>query len=331
MDEQNVKSTNIVEIVPVVLEKHPDADSLSIVKVWDYDVVVKTDQWEGINIGAYIPPDNVVPDTEDYKFLDGKRRIKAKKIRGIWSQGLLMPAPKGYNIGDDVTEVMGITHYIPPADNESNSPKFKTGHTETPPQIICPVYDIDTGYKYGNEIEEGEEVIATEKIHGQNYRCVFSSKDNKFYVGSHKYWKKEEEGIHWWDCLKQNMWLKDWCISHPDIVVYAELYGWVQDLRYGAIQGQYFLAVFDLMKNGKFINNDEARQIGSELKWVPIVYRGPYNKEKMKELSIGNSLLLPTQIREGIVVKPVIEKFSRKLCHNRAQVKFVSPKYISRD
>ena len=51
-----------VEIVPVILEPHPFADSLSIVKIYNYTVCVRTEDWKDKSIGAYIPPDSVVPN-----------------------------------------------------------------------------------------------------------------------------------------------------------------------------------------------------------------------------------------------------------------------------
>src|SRR5690349_21772622 len=107
-------STFKVEVVPVKLEKHPNADALSLVTVFDaYVLCVRTADWEGVTQAAYLPPDSVVPNTEEYAFLEGKTRIKAKKLRGIVSQGMLVPAPEGSSIGDDVAEALKITHYEP--------------------------------------------------------------------------------------------------------------------------------------------------------------------------------------------------------------------------
>jgi len=69
-----------VEVVPVVLEPHPDADMLSIVKVYGYTVCVRTVDWQDKTIGAYIPPDSVVPNNENFAFLHGKTRIKVREI-----------------------------------------------------------------------------------------------------------------------------------------------------------------------------------------------------------------------------------------------------------
>ena len=52
-----------VEVVPVVLEPHGNADSLSVVKVFDgYTCCVRTQDWIGIDKAAYIPPDSIVPN-----------------------------------------------------------------------------------------------------------------------------------------------------------------------------------------------------------------------------------------------------------------------------
>jgi len=112
-------STHKAEVVPVVLEPHPNADRLSIVKIYGggYQVVVRTEDWIGKDRGVYIPPDNVVPDTPEFAFLKDERRIKARRLRGQWSAGLLVPAPPGAQIGEDMTQVLGIVHYEPPESN----------------------------------------------------------------------------------------------------------------------------------------------------------------------------------------------------------------------
>src|SRR3989338_1193541 len=99
-----------VEIVPVKLEPHPNADTLSIVKVFDYTVCVRTVDWQDKSIGAYIPPDSVVPNDANFAFLQGKTRIKVRRLRGVVSMGLLVPAPAGSQIGQDVAELLGVTH-----------------------------------------------------------------------------------------------------------------------------------------------------------------------------------------------------------------------------
>ena len=82
-----MKSTHLVEVVPIRLEPHPNADSLSVVRVFDgYTCCVRTADWVGKTKGAYIPPDSVVDSSRaEFAFLAGHERIKVKKLRGIVS------------------------------------------------------------------------------------------------------------------------------------------------------------------------------------------------------------------------------------------------------
>jgi len=327
------KSTHKVEIVPVVLEKHPDADKLSVVKVWDYTVCVQTAGWLDRSLGAYIPPDSLV-DTgrPEFAFLkeDGKpphHRVKARRLRGIWSQGLLIPAPEGSKVGDDVTELLGVLHYVPPESGTGSN-----ADEETPPafqgQGAAPTYDVDSGYKYGGIFIEGEEVLVEEKLHGSNCRFLYSSKDQEFHIGSRNRWIKDDKQNMWSQAVDQNPWLKTWCMANPDIVVYAEVVG-AQDLKYGLPRGHYRLYVFDLMKDGRFIDHLEAYELGKDLVWVPLVYRGPFQQSLMKELCLGQSLVNGAgNIREGVVCKPVKERWDMQI--GRVCLKWVSPDYLSR-
>jgi len=151
--------THKVEVVDVEMEKHPDADSLSIVRVYNFTCVVRTADWEGVTKAAYVQPDSVLPDKPEFRFLketanlrkerDEVRemvtsgtltpdqaavrfaeieakidantkylRVAVRKLRGVISMGMLLPCPEGAQVGDDVAELLGITHYEPPTMDE---------------------------------------------------------------------------------------------------------------------------------------------------------------------------------------------------------------------
>ena len=40
--------------------------------------------------------------------------------------------------------------------------------------------------------------------------------------------------------IEQNPWIAAFCENFPDLTVYGEVFGWVQDLKYGAQPGQIF-------------------------------------------------------------------------------------------
>src|SRR5438105_922401 len=176
-------STHSIEVVEIRKEPHPNADSLSIVKIHGWQCVVRTADWNDGDLAAYIPPDYVVPEKPEYEFLkdkDGKfhGRIRVKKLRGYISQGLLMPAPQGSVIGENVMERMEITRYVP------LEPATMGGDCLSPPKSVWHNrhYDVEDHRRYNTVLEQGEPVVVTEKIHGANIRVVFT--DGELWVGS---------------------------------------------------------------------------------------------------------------------------------------------------
>lgn len=133
------KSNHRVNMVRIgAIEKHPNADTLGIVRIGGYQVIVKLGEFNEGDLAAYIQPDSVVPSEEEFSFLwadkgykDGDdiplkyRRITAKKLRKEWSEGLLIRVPDWVRLddngqirlpkeGDDVSDALGIVHYEPP-------------------------------------------------------------------------------------------------------------------------------------------------------------------------------------------------------------------------
>ena len=192
---------NVVRLGP--LSSHPNADTLNVTKVFDYQVITKKGGFSEGDLVVYVPIDSVVPDTEDWHFLcplDDKgaarypvgqvpekyRIIEAKKLRGIFSQGMLAPVPNSdVKEGDDVAALMGIKKYDPPVDATTG------GEAESPPRgWTFPTYtDIEGLRRYPHILQEGEEVVITEKIHGANGRFVHDGE--RLWVGSHTQIKKD--------------------------------------------------------------------------------------------------------------------------------------------
>jgi RNA ligase (TIGR02306 family) len=319
------KSTHRVEVVPVVLEPHGNADSLSIVRVWGYTAIVRTADWLERNIGAYIPPDSVVPDTDQFSFLQGHRRIKAKKLRGVQSWGLLVPAPEGSQVGDDVAEQMGIVHYEPPIHGPG------MGQAATPPKTRdFSKFDVDAMLRYSYLFTEGEPVIATEKIHGAN--CRVTMDEDGLHVGSRNLWVNEEPSNIYWRAIRQTPGVEEYLRSVPfGTAIYGEVYGWVQELRYGAQQGQVWFAMFDVNLPDRWMRPDEVENVSAQFKipMPPVIYRGLFDLERLKACSEGPSLIVSAQhMREGIVVRPAVDRWDERL--GRVILKLVNPAYLEK-
>lgn len=320
------------DVVKIKLETHPNADSLSLVMVGDFQCAVRTSDWTDGDLAIYIEPDTIVPKTKEFEFLGEHRRIKARRLRGEWSVGLLIPAPTDAKVGDDYFTKLGLEHYEPKV-----SGHFSTGGENilAPPGIF-PKYDLlnflkaihrDSDVSYSDYLQEGEEVVITEKIHGSS--CRFVCIDDVVYCGSHNNWKHEDTNNLWWKVLNQYIVLESWLRHNQGLAVYGEVFGIVQTLKYGSVNGRIFFAVFDILKNGHWLDFDEARDISSPLPWVPLVFRGPYNKEKVLAMAEEDSSYPGADHhREGVVIAPIHERTHRKI--GRVKLKIVGNRYLQK-
>ena len=411
------KSTHQCEVVEVHPKPHPNADRLEVAEVGGYSVCIGKGDFRDGELGIYIPPDSIVPQTEAFRFVwEGKgyvpdptsaanavevvpekyRRIKAKTLRGVISEGLLMPItvlfplgsiPEGIAVGDDVAEKLGITHYDPPDTTSLGSdseiapgtrkksrryPKSIRGwfrfllskvvfwrrptDTQEKTDLDIPDYDVDAWQKYRGALAEGEEVWITEKIHGANSRFVWIEEAleigatiGRMYCGSHHQWKKDLPGSAWWTCLKQNPWIEGFCKTYPKFVLYGELVPTQKPYMYGQKDGKYRLFAFDVFDTvlRRFLSWPEllaltwcnlyaegedfrARGILDEVHWVPTIFRGVYDSTKMRILAEGPSLVpYAGHIREGIIIKPLIERRDNHM--GRVIMKLKSVKFLEKD
>lgn len=315
-------STHRVDIVPIKnLRKHPNADLLSLIDVWNYTCIVASEDFEGVQFGAFIPPDSVCSDRPEFFRLKGNLRIKARRFRGLWSQGFLVPAPSGFSEGDDVAEYLGVTHYEPPVVSVGGG-----GVSARGPELTSPHYDLENWYRYSDRLVDGEEVIITEKLDGSNARFVYF--DDQMYVGSRSRWVQKNDRVLWWRALLQNSWVYDFCIQNHGIILYGEVFGNIQRLKYNFKKGDYGIRIFDAFYKDSFIDNQDLYKLEG-LNFVPHIYRGPYSKEIVEHNLSGMSKIEGApNIREGIVIKPIKERFDRKI--GRVALKAVSPEFLEK-
>ena len=128
------------KVYKLTIEEHPNADAIELARVGDYLSIVKKGEFKTGDLGVYIPEAAVCPEwllkeigLEGKLAGKAKNRVKAIKLRGILSQGLIYPVigessnfpdactfavknetdTMGVGEGDDVTEFLGITKYEP--------------------------------------------------------------------------------------------------------------------------------------------------------------------------------------------------------------------------
>lgn len=123
------------------------------------------------------------------------------------------------------------------------------------------------------------------------------------------------------------------------LILQGEIYGAVQDLTYGAKQGEIFFRAFDICigeRSDRRYLNEEAftYAIGvMDIERCPVLYKGPYSKEKILELTHHTkSKVCPDQISEGGVVKPTVERKDQSIptMGGRVILKSINEDYLLR-
>lgn len=314
------RAVSVVRIGPI--SPHPNADRLSVTHVHGgYPVILRTGEFQEGDLAIYVPTDSIVPATDPrWAFLKGETRIKAKKLRGVFSMGLLSPAAAGMIEGQDVGALLGITHY---------EPKIENAAEDEPDPGGLPTYtDIEPLRRWPDVLSADEEVIVTEKIHGTNARFVFT--EGRLWCGSRTRWKCKTQNSPWWSAAEKHT-LAETLARIPSLMVFGEVFGRVQDLRYGHDKG-FQLATFDALDlgSGRFLDYNDfvARMEELSLPMVPLLYRGRW-AEMPDGLAEGPTIAgKGAHVREGFVVRPVRERFDDRV--GRVILKLHGEGYLTR-
>ncbi len=293
----------VVRIGPV--SKHPDADTLSLTMVrGGYPVIMRTGDFAEGDLAVYVPVDAVVPaDDPRWEFLDGHRRIRARRLRGVFSMGLLTkPAPE-WPENYDCAEAMRIVKFEPAEEMEVD------GEDEKDPGLL-PVYDIEGLRRWSRVLVPGEDVAITEKLHGENARFVHDG--TRLWCASRTRFKQDSRGSKWWQAARKYD-LAEKLATIPNIGLYGEVHGYTGGFPYAVQRGNVGLRFFDALDvmTRKYLSVDEFTAIcfKLDLPTAPFIYRGTWDAEKCAALADGPSTLDGSHVREGFVVRPTTERY----------------------
>lgn len=343
----------ITEILP-----HPNADKLEIAKFATksgpsgYTCVIGKEQFRVGDLAVYCGVDCVVPleqppgvtrdVTSRWEFLrtrpeyQGKAtaRIRAAKLRGVYSEGILMPINEpgagihfsGFVVGNEFWDAWMVDYYMKPVRlaKLDNSPKPNPVNAHW--RRVFPEYGVLSLRKLPNLFQEGEDVIITEKIHGTNARFGWAPsgwRGYRFLVGSHHMIKTDLRP--WWKRLfskqkkagyyKDDVWnktaekyglakrLKD----YKGFIFYGEIYGeGIQDLTYGS--KEHKLRIFDIWDTNKeeFLGWWDFIRVCAdlELDTVPMCIWAKFNMDMVKAVADDQSWVEGAKhIAEGVVVR----------------------------
>lgn len=318
-----------VEVVKISsVNPHPNADRLDIAMVENmaYQVITAKGNLKIGDLAFYFPIDSVIPE----RFVDEfgirnyySKKLRAAKLRGIFSEGLLIPVGDNeqVNVGDDYTEYFGVTKYeYPIPRGMSGEMESYIGHYKFPsPENLK---------RYKDVLIEGEEIVITEKLHGTNF-TVLVDVEGIIKIGSHNYfWKNSEANktLVYIRAYNENEALHK---LPPNTQVFGEIYG-VQDIKYGLNNGKIKIAFFAVRRDGKFLNYSDFVDFCEEfnLPRVPLLYIGAYSWQAVSQFNNADSVTSPTCMMEGVVVQPIVERTHAII--GRVVLKLISDRYLLR-
>lgn len=357
------------------IEPHPNADALELAVVGGYKAVVPKGVYRTGDYALYIPEASVLPRdlVEELGLVGrlsgtGKNRVKAVKLRGELSQGIVCrPDALGFSAvlwanGDlletlrdedgspaGFAEELGIEKWVPHVPT-ALSGKIKNRGVSR----IVPWIEIPNIKKVMHAFSTNELVTATEKIHGTHCMITFDYTTQELLVASKGIGKMgwdlvEEEGNAYWRAVRAHgvdafMQFSAGFLhveSIDRIALYGEVYGkGIQDLTYGEETPQF--AAFDLRivyKDGTsvWMSHDrfqvlilEAADNGFRIEPAPVVYDGYYDYATLCRLAEEASTVsrVPGDLREGLVIRPVFERTNGD--GSRVIAKMINPNYLLR-
>jgi RNA ligase (TIGR02306 family) len=230
--------------------------------------------------------------------------------------------------GQDVREHYGIFKYIPPM-------KPMAGDAEPAHPLFVEYTDIENMRNFPEVLAEGEEVVATEKLHGTN--CRVGIVEGMRMAGSMSVRRKQpgtpEEmacSTYWYPYTLPGVQALVEALGsdHRQVILFGEVVGSrIQDLHYG-YKGKLGFRAFDLLVDGKYIDVDPFVETCARygVETAPLLYRGPFSLARVRQLSEGNTTVGEDHIREGVVVKSVVERRDPKV--GRVALKYIGDAYL---
>lgn len=358
------------------VEKHPNADKLSVYTVYGFQVIGGLNQYQVGDLVLYVPIDSILPNyLEEALFPTGSKiklnggRVRQIKIRGLASQGMLIGIPFLKNIHvagkngsypeleKDYAEVLEIKKYEPPVKGPAmTASKNPGGRNRTYENKLFHKYNGVTALKWVPTIFDGEEVVIQEKLHGTNARAGivpyeannFLKKLLKFFKLAPQYEKcygsnnveisaklKARRNNYYAEDIYGNTFKATNVFSklQPGEIAYGEIIGPNIQANYNYGLTEHKFVLFDvkvLQPDGKYkwLMPCEVELFAKArgFEFVPVLYKGIWDKDVAYKLTFGPSVYCPQQkVREGVVIK---SRYNYDCEGNKRAYKWVSETYL---
>ena len=344
-----MENNNSVCFVARINEIKPieGADKIEQGVIGGWNCIIQKGQYKVDDLVAVATTDAVIPqhlsdDMNVTNYLRKGGRVRTVKLRGVYSECLIIPIEKTglfkheFTEGKDLMDIMYIYKYEPPAVQIQLSSGRKVKYYQNP--------NFGVYYKFPNlknvkGMFTGEDLVEiTRKMHGTNARYGIVKKrkmsiwdkvkrffgnewaEYEYVYGSHNVEKGSDSqgfyGTDVWDDINKRMGIKEklWMyateygpkVIGEGIVLYGEIYGAGIQKNYDYNFSKTDFMGFDVMLDGKYVPTYDAWNIITnelELSYVPILYYGDWSQE-IQDKHVFNNFIDGSKVpHEGIVIK----------------------------
>lgn len=323
------------------IEPIPNADAIELARIQGWQCVVKKGEFRPGDAGVFFEIDSVLPDDERFAFLwrpkDGSIttqpanfRLRTIRLRGMLSQGLLMPLAQFPEMsadlpaGSDVTESLRIMKWEPqiPLNDEVDGP-FLPGAPKTDEMRVQSVPEVLAELA-------GKPYVITVKCDGTSATYGVNRQAGQFTVCGRNWSIKRGTNAYWHAAEKYG--LEALLVRFPQWILQAELVGpGIQKNRLG-LKG-IELRVFNVydQQECRYLDHDQAAAILAPhgLPMVDVLERGDaFSHDQSSLLALAEGFYLGTQNeREGLVIRPQTETHSQVL-GGRLSFKAISNRFL---
>lgn len=335
-----MKLATIEQIIKI--EPIPNADSIELATVLGWDVVISKGKFNIGDLCIYIPIDTLVDTSRPwFSFLSKDLtykpiRIKSTKIRGVWSQGLILPFCSDIKnciqiqeIGVDIGDIIGVSKYYKDicqlVQTKSTNPNTMI---EFPTDIIAKTDEdnLKSKPKLINELK-GKKLYITKKLDGSSMTIIYLN--NKFFVCSRNYILEPESQMYQF-VDKTGIFSNISVNINYNIAIQGEFCG--PKINSNKLKlSTYKFYVFNVknLDTNEYFGLNELKELTKKLNldFVEVLeifdYDDSWDVKKFQEYS--NQIKYGNEVGEGIVIRPVRPVWSKILN------KFLSCKVINQN
>lgn len=322
------------------IKEHPNADRLELAIVDGWQCIIEKGRYKTGEKVIYCEIDSFLPIKEEFEFLRKSSykkmgghegfRLKTIRLRGELSQGLILPLSlllpeSNFEIGQDVTEMLGIQKYEPPIPAQLVGEivgYFPSFIKKTDEERVQNLPDLS--------FFEKRDWYISEKLDGTS--CTIFFNKGEFGVCSRNLQLKEDLNNTYWKIAKKYSLKEKMQIlndsEETNFAIQGEIVGeGIQGNKYN-IKGQDFFVfnIFDIDIQ-EYVSKDDMEYIAGQLglKIVPRVNEilVDFNVDSLLKMADGKSVLNKDTWREGLVF---VSDYP-----NRVSFKVISNKFLEKE